>query len=175
MALEVHPSRERRCVVAAETISVNRILPATARRIYAAWLDPADHAAMTGGAATGEAARVGARFTAWDGYIAGRHLALEPGRRIVQAWRSTDFPADAADSRLEVRLTRAAGGTRVTIRHGGIPVGQGPGYLEGWGEYYLDPMQRFFAAERRRARARAAMRKRRASRRPASRSRRRRT
>jgi uncharacterized protein YndB with AHSA1/START domain len=113
--------------VATESISVSRVVPASASRVHASWLDPAGHAALTGGAAAAEAARVGARLTAWDCFVEERHLVLEPGRRIVQSWRTADLPPGAPDSRLEVRLARATGGTRVTIRHGGIPVGQGPG------------------------------------------------
>ena len=129
------------------------VLPATPRRVYQAWLDGELHGAMTGGAATVEAARVGGAFTAWDGYIEGTILALEPGRRIVQSWRSSDFPEGTPASRLEVALTRAEGGTRVTIRHSEIPAGQGGSYLDGWSEHYLAPMLRFFRAEARRAAA----------------------
>jgi len=127
-----------------ESIELSRILPARPRRIFDAWLDAAEHTAMTGGAATIESADVGGRFTAWDGYIDGSHLALEPGRRILQSWRSEDFPPDAVDSLLEVRLAAARGGTRVTIRHSDIPAGQGVSYLQGWDEHYLDPMERYF-------------------------------
>jgi hypothetical protein len=123
---------------------------------------------MTGGKATVESIEVGGAFTAWDGYIDGVHVALESGRRIVQTWRSDDFPADATESYLEVRLEPAPGGTLLTIRHTEIPEGQGPAYLAGWDEHYLAPMARFFAAEARR-RGRKAAPARRAARAGASR------
>jgi uncharacterized protein YndB with AHSA1/START domain len=128
-----------------DTIEIARIIPATPERIFQAWLDAAEHAAMTGSPATVESLEVGGRFTAWDGYIDGSHLALEPGVRIVQSWRSDDFPVDALDSRLEVRLEAAPGGTRVTLRHSDLPEGQGPALLEGWDEFYLEPMAHYFA------------------------------
>jgi uncharacterized protein YndB with AHSA1/START domain len=127
-----------------DTIELSHLLPATPERIFAAWLDAAEHAAMTGSPATVESAEVGGRFTAWDGYIDGSHLALEPGVRILQSWRSHDFPADALDSLLEVRLEPAPGGTRVTLRHSDLPEGQGPALLEGWVEFYFVPMGRYF-------------------------------
>jgi len=130
-----------------ETIELSRFLPAPPLRIYDAWLDAADHAAMTGGKATVESREVGGRYTAWDGYIDGSHVALEPGVRIVQSWRSDDFPADAVDSLLEVRLAPEEDGTRITLRHSDVPEGQGPGLLEAWDEYYLVPMEAFFEAE----------------------------
>jgi uncharacterized protein YndB with AHSA1/START domain len=143
--------------VPTDTIELSRILPATPDRIYLAWLNGPEHTAMTGGKATVASTEVGGAFTAWDGYIDGVHVALEPGRRIVQAWRSDDFPADAPESHLEVLLEPAPGGTRLTIRHTDLPEGHGPAVLEGWDEWYLTPMEAFFEKEAaRRARGRSA-------------------
>jgi hypothetical protein len=105
---------------------------------------------MTGSRATVASTELGGAFTAWDGYIDGVHVALEPGRRIVQAWRSDDFPADAPESYLELLLEPARGGSQVTIRHRELPAGQGPGILAGWDEFYFTPMERFFTAEAKR-------------------------
>ena len=71
-------------------------LPAPPEAVYHAWLDSAAHTAMTGGAAK-IAGRVGGRFTAWDGYISGKTLALTPGARIVQSWRTSEFAAADPD------------------------------------------------------------------------------
>jgi activator of HSP90 ATPase len=117
--------------MATETIHASAVLEATPEAIYAAWLDGERHAAMTGGGATSDG-RVGQPFTAWDGYITGRHLELAPARRIVQAWRTSEFPASAADSRLIVVLEAEAGGTRITIVHTDVPAGQGASYESGW-------------------------------------------
>jgi len=43
--------------------------------IYQAWLDSAEHSAMTGAEATCSD-REGALFTAWDGYIIGKNVRL---------------------------------------------------------------------------------------------------
>ncbi len=132
-----------------ETIEVSGVVPATPEQIYDAWLDAVAHAAMTGGsAATVEGREVGGRFTAGDGYMWGSHLALERGRRIVQSWRSKDFPAEAPDSRLEVLLEASEGGTWITIRHHEVPEGQGAMLREGWETYYLEPMRRHFGGAR---------------------------
>lgn len=129
-----------------QSIEVQGILPVASERLYAAWLDAREHGAFTGGAATCDP-REGGRFSAWDGYITGTTVALEPGRRIIQAWRTTDFPEGAPDSRLEVRLEPVTGGTRVTFVHTGLPEGQGSSYAEGWQEYYLEPMTAYFGGE----------------------------
>jgi activator of HSP90 ATPase len=87
--------------------------------------------------------RPGGAFQAWDGYITGTTLELEPGRRIVQSWRTSDFAPDDPDSRIEVLLEPAAEGTLFTLHHTNIPDGQS-GYEEGWRDNYFDPMRAFF-------------------------------
>lgn len=130
-----------------ESFEVSTILPAEPQRIYQAWLDGREHGEFTGGAAEVDP-RVGGRFTAWDGYIEGRNLKLEPFRRIVQSWRSREFPPGAADSRLEVLLDKAKKGTRITLRHGEIPEGQSKLYEQGWKTHYFTPMKRYFASRK---------------------------
>lgn len=126
------------------SIRMSAVIPADARVVYDSWLSGKGHAAMTGSPATGSA-RVGAKFTAWEGYISGKNIECVPHSLVVQAWRTTDFPAEAPDSRLEVHLAPAKGGTTVTLVHSGIPTGQSAGYRQGWSEYYFGPMKEYFS------------------------------
>jgi hypothetical protein len=57
------------------TIRQRVAIPAPPTNVYAALVNAKKHAAFTAAEASG-AARVGARFTAWDGYISGKHLNL---------------------------------------------------------------------------------------------------
>ena len=127
----------------AENIKVSDIIPAPLERVYSAWLDAKEHAKMTGGAATDEG---DGRFTAWDGYVTGRTVSAVPHSKIVQAWRTSEFPDDAPDSVLTVRLEGNAGGTKVTLVHQNIPEGQGDAYEQGWHEHYFKPMKAYFGS-----------------------------
>jgi activator of HSP90 ATPase len=64
----------------------------------------------------------------------------------VQAWRTSEFPANAPDSRLEVILDPAPGGTMLTLNHSNIPDGQGERYQHGWVENYFEPMREYFTS-----------------------------
>src|SRR5262245_12979931 len=131
--------------MAKDQIRLTRVFPVDAQRIYDAWLDSARHTAFTGGAAATIEPRVGGRHTAWDGYVEGEILELEPGRRIVKSWRSTDFPEGEGPSRLEVLLEPTEGGTLVTLLHSDLPEGEGGRFEEGWRDYYFNPMDTYFA------------------------------
>lgn len=122
---------------------LSAVIPTTPTEIYKAWLSTKGHTLMTGSPAR-VSGKVGGRFTAWDGYIVGRTLDLEPDRRIVQAWRTSEFPDDAPDSHLEVLLEKAKGGTKVTLTHTDIPPGQADSYKEGWKDFYFKPMKEYF-------------------------------
>ena len=127
-----------------DSIRASALIPAPPEAIYAAWMSSKGHGEMTGSAAR-VTARVGSRFSAWDGYISGTTLELEPHSRILQSWRTTDFAPEEPDSLLEVLLAKAKGGTRVTLNHSKIPTGHGPEYKKGWIDFYFKPMKEYFA------------------------------
>jgi uncharacterized protein YndB with AHSA1/START domain len=131
-----------------ESLDLVTILPVSPERVYQVWIDPDAHARFTGGAATGEP-RVGGRFTAWDGYIEGTYLVLEPPSRIVMRWRTSEFPEGEGDSQLEIRFVERDGRTELRLLHTEIPEGQGARYESGWDEFYFEPLLKILSEERR--------------------------
>jgi len=123
--------------------TISEVIPANASEIYEAWLSSNGHAAMTGSPAQVDGT-VGGEFSAWDGYISGSTLDLRPNQRIVQAWRTSEFPEGAPDSRVEVLLEEVNGGTKVTITHSSIPKDQADLYRQGWEDFYFKPMKDYF-------------------------------
>ena len=123
--------------------TLSEILSVKASEIYEAWLSSEGHTAMTGSPAQVDA-RMGGAFSAWDGYIFGSILDLKPDRRIVQSWRTSQFPDDAPDSHLEILLEEMNDGTKVTLIHSDMPHEQVDSYRQGWEDYYFKPMRKFF-------------------------------
>lgn len=130
-----------------QSFKISTTLPANARQIYRAWLSGKEHAAFTGDAAEVDP-KVGGRFTAFSDYIEGTNLELQPNKKIVQAWRTTEFPAGSEDSRLEVTLEEMKTGTRLTLTHSNIPDGQGDSYKDGWKKFYFKPMKEYFGKKK---------------------------
>ena len=121
---------------------VSEWFAAAPEAVYAAWLDSAGHTAMTGSPAQ-VSAMVGGTFSAWEGYISGHFIVLEPCRRILQAWRTSEFAAADPDSQLEVLLEARDGGTQMTLHHSNLPA-HGETYLQGWLDFYFAPMKAYF-------------------------------
>jgi activator of HSP90 ATPase len=121
-------------------------IPAEPAAVYGAWLSSKGHSDMTGGGAR-VSAKVGGKFSAWDGYISGKNLGLKPGKLIRQAWRTTEFPEAAPDSLLEIRLEKKGRGTKLTLTQTGIPDGQSGEYRKGWTDYYFGPMKEYFGGK----------------------------
>jgi activator of HSP90 ATPase len=122
------------------------VLPMTPQAVYDAWMSSSGHSAMTGAQAQVDPTTGGA-FEAWDGYITGRTLVVEPGQRIVQSWRTSEFSEAEGDSQIEVVLEPVDEGTRMTIRHTNVPDGHFSYEQDGWREHYFDPMRRYFAPD----------------------------
>jgi len=128
----------------AHGFTVSATIPAAPKQVFDAWLSSKGHSAMTDAGAK-VSARVGGAFTAWDGYISGKNLKLNPEKQIVQSWRTTEFAVSDPDSKIEVLLEKTPGATKLTIHHTNIPSGQSD-YKSGWRECYFEPMKNYFKA-----------------------------
>jgi uncharacterized protein YndB with AHSA1/START domain len=128
-----------------DSFQLEMIVAAEPQRVFSAWMDSREHAAFTGGGEAVVEPWAGGRFIAWDGYIHGILLGVDEGRRIVQTWRTSEFPPEARDSRLVVEFEAARGGTRVVIKHSDLPSSHVKKYEKGWTEHYLKALARYFA------------------------------
>ncbi len=123
--------------------TISEVILAKPAEIYGAWLSSEGHSAITGSPAKVDG-NVGGEFSAWDGYIFGKTLGLTPNRRIVQTWRTSEFPDEAPDSHLEVLLEEVAEGTKITLTHSDMPEDQVDSYRQGWEDFYFKPMKDYF-------------------------------
>ena len=121
-------------------------LAATPKQVYEAYLDADIHSTFTESPATSDP-KVGGKFTAWDGYISGTFLELEPGRRIVQAWQTTEWPAGYPPSRVAFLLEPEGKGTKLTMIHSEVPQSQVEDYRQGWIDFYWTPLQAYFSSD----------------------------
>lgn len=124
-------------------IKLSAIFPVSAKKLYDSWLNSKSHSAFTG-SKTHIEPRNGSNFSAGNGYITGSNLILQPYGRIVQSWRTTDFPEGATDSKLEVLFEKHNNSTKLTIIHTQLPAGTEKKYEKGWKDHYLKPMKAYF-------------------------------
>lgn len=129
------------------TIKQRIILQALPNEVYYALLDPKKHSEFTGSKATGKA-QVDAEFTAWDGYISGKNLELEKGKRIVQEWVTSEWPDGYPPSRLEFTFKEVDGKTELTMVHSDIPAEQKEELKQGWIDFYWEPLKAYFEKRR---------------------------
>ena len=130
------------------SITQTVVVSAAPADVYEAFVNARKHAAFTQSPATG-AARVGSAFTAWDGYISGVHRQLVKGRKIVQEWRTTQWPDGAPPSRLTLTFTKVKGGTVIRMLHANVPAEQADSYRQGWKDYYWTPLKAYFRKQQR--------------------------
>jgi uncharacterized protein YndB with AHSA1/START domain len=129
------------------SITQKVILPASPQEVYEAYTDPAKQSEFTGSKATGKP-KVGGKYTAWDGYAYGKYLELEPGKRIVQEWITTDWEEGYGPSKLELTLKPAKEGTELVLIQSNVPVGRDQEFLDGWTEFYWDPLKVYLKKKR---------------------------
>ena len=118
-----------------QTVTFN----ASPRAVYEALMDSRKHAAFTGSPAR-ISRRPGARFTAYGPYLSGVNLELVPGRKIVQLWRSSNWPKFHY-STVTYDLKKVRGGTRLTFTQVGVPDNDYKDKKSGWITHYWQPMK----------------------------------
>jgi activator of HSP90 ATPase len=125
------------------TVRQKVIVEASPEQVYDALTDEVKHSAFTGSKATCEA-RVGGNFTAWDGYISGKNLELKHGEKIVQEWKTSEWPKGYPPSRLLLNLKKLKTGTQIFMVHSNVPAEQAADIKNGWTEFYWKPLKHYF-------------------------------
>ena len=123
------------------------IVHADPGKVYDAFVNAKIHSDFTGSKATGKPV-VGARFTAWDGYIFGKNLELVEGKRLVQEWQTTDWTEGYGPSRFQLTFKKVKEGTEITMIHSDIPEEQKDELAEGWNEFYWTPLKQYFSRKK---------------------------
>ncbi len=132
--------------MALETVTIEQTQFVSAKpvEVYDALVNPKKHGEFTGAKATGEAV-AGGEFTAYDGYISGTYVELVRARKIVQDWRTSEWPEGYPPSRLEFQFAPKDDGTEVTMTHSQVPAAQADAYRQGWVDYYWKPLEEYFS------------------------------
>ncbi len=125
------------------TLKQKAIIPAPPKAVYDAYVDPRSHSEFTGSKATGKP-KVSGKFTAWDGYIFGKFLELEDGKRVVQEWATTDWEEGYGPSKLELTFCTVPEGTEIVLVQSKVPRGLVDELAEGWIDFYWNPLKEYF-------------------------------
>ncbi len=125
------------------TVRQSVFFRAPPHEVYEALADSSKHSEFTGSKAV-ISRKAGGAFSAWDGGLHGKNLALAQDRRIVQAWRCemAGWPRKHF-SRASFELRPEKAGTRLDFVQTGVPAECAASIAEGWRDYYWRPMKEF--------------------------------
>jgi uncharacterized protein YndB with AHSA1/START domain len=127
----------------AEAIHQEVVLKASRERVYAALTEAEQFRKISNGLDTQISKEPGGAFSLFGKAIAGRHIELIPGQRIVQAWRSNGWQ-EGHFSIARFELKDEAGQTRIVFDHTGFPKGQAEHLAGGWKQHYWEPLAQYF-------------------------------
>ena len=119
--------------------------PTMPDRLFDIYLDPKEHAALTGAPVT-IGSSSGSSFSAFDGMLSGTILHVEPKRLVVQTWRSKNWPVEAHDSILMLSFLPHEEGGQIEVVHANVPDEDFAGVCQGWEKYYWTPWRAYLDA-----------------------------
>ena len=124
-----------------KTIRQTATFKASPRAVYEAFMDSRKHAAFSGMPAKIDP-RVGGRFNTYGPYLEGVTIELVPNRKIVQFWRSRNWPPFHY-SIVTFALSPVRGGTRLRFTQEGVPKNDYRDKRSGWISQYWKKMKAF--------------------------------
>jgi activator of HSP90 ATPase len=115
-------------------------------QIYEALVDSKRHAEFTGGGPTDVSREAGGTFSCFGGVVGGRNVELVPDKRIVQAWRVSDWP-QGIYSMVRFDLQPRGADTHLVMDHSGVPEDQQEHIASGWYARYWEPLAKYLASQ----------------------------
>ena len=125
------------------TIHQEVTIPASPARVYDALLDAKQFGEVTGAPAEIKP-EAGGAFSCFGGYVSGRNVELQPGKRIVQAWRAQDWE-DGQYSIVRFELKDQGSQTGLVFDHVGFPDGAEEHLAPGWHKMYWEPLSKYLS------------------------------
>ena len=126
-------------MVATRVIEQTVSFKASPHDVYEALMDSAKHAEFTGAPAT-ISREIGGEFSIMGGALSGKNIELVPDQKIVQSWRSNDWP-EGHLSTVSFALEADNNGTRLSLTHAGVPDDSYDDVQQGWHDYYCSKMK----------------------------------
>ncbi|KAG5981553.1 hypothetical protein E4U55_002834 [Claviceps digitariae] len=133
-------------IVNTVTVTSNEEFRTTADELYQTFVDPQRLAAFTRSPPkVFEGAKSGGKFELFGGNVSGEYLELEPGKKVVQSWRLSQWPAGHF-SKLHIEFDQndVDHVTVMRVTWHGVPVGQEEVTKRNWVEYYVKCIKQTF-------------------------------
>jgi activator of HSP90 ATPase len=83
----------------------------------------------------------GEEFNMWDGDICGKIIDLVPDRKVVQEWYFGDREVQSV---VTISIAGSGENSTVNVEHTNIPFEDYENIVEGWNEYYMGAIKRFY-------------------------------
>lgn len=121
-----------------ESFELSRTVSLTPLEAFHAFADSKALAKLLG---QGASSKPDGTVHAPQGFVFGRALDVEPGKRLVRSYRATTFADGTEDARAELRFEPVGrGATLVSVHQTGLPQGQADACIALWLERCLDPL-----------------------------------
>lgn len=114
--------------------------------VFEALMDSKKHASFSNKEKASIGRTPGSRFSAYSGYVEGFTLATEKDKKIVQAWRGSNWPKNHYSLAI-FEFNKKGKGTELIFTHINVPEKEIKHITEGWKKAYWEPMQKMFLSK----------------------------
>lgn len=106
-----------------------------AATLFELYTNQTKHIEVTGAPAT-ITDKLGEPFNLYNGFCFGENIELKKNKLIIQSWRTDNWPDEADDSIVIIRLIEEGNNTILYLTHADIPEVLAKPLSKGWQEFY---------------------------------------
>jgi ketosteroid isomerase-like protein/uncharacterized protein YndB with AHSA1/START domain len=133
-----------RLAMAVCTITQDAFFAARAADVFQIFVDARTHSLMSGGERAEIDARVGGRFSVFNGAVTGAFREIAADRRLAMSWRDCDWQDDHfADLQLLFLPLSDGRGSHLQLTLGNVPEHKARQTADAWREYYWVPIAEY--------------------------------
>jgi activator of HSP90 ATPase len=118
------------------------IFKTSPQKIYESLMNSKSHSTITNSKAR-IGNKVGSSFGVWGGAVNGITISLSRNKRIVQAWRTEEWPKEHYSIAV-FNLEKIENGTKLIFEHYAVPAEDYKNISENWKACYWNPMKKIF-------------------------------
>jgi uncharacterized protein YndB with AHSA1/START domain len=91
---------------------------------------------------------IGGKMELFDGWVKGKVLAYEPGKRLSFTWKPSEWAKENQASIVTCNFTPTKIGTKLTLKHSGFPNdSELQSHKVGWREFVFDPLKMYLTSK----------------------------
>jgi activator of HSP90 ATPase len=133
-------------IMKAQSFTISASFPCSSEAVFTALTNARQISAWSGQGGKVQPT-IGGTLELFDGWVKGKVLAYESGKRLSFTWRPSEWAKDQQASIVTCLFKSTKTGTKLTLKHSGFPNdSELQSHKAGWKEFVFEPLKMYLVS-----------------------------